>query len=486
VELKLSSLGLWVAITVSLGVLLGTVFGLSGVAGIFASALLPLLVVLAVVAAKFPIPLLGFSIAWLALCPFTWGMQTGLFFRLFADETPLLLYLAVVPFLYVFTARVWHRGFGALYFTLLALVSALAVSFVSHVELVAYRNFVSTYVLGAMLLVLILQEAANSDAESIGSFIIWITVAIAALSIVERIFQSNPFVENTPSYVSAELVRVTAGVYRPYVSFFHPSEAGAFMALGTPFVVRGWLQRRTWVSALTVCTAAAGLFVNGTRGVWFGLFIAALLAALAVRRAWLWISVTVPVLATVAWIGYLAFRSSRFMTRLSNPEDLYSRLETWRIAAQVFLVHPLLGVGFGNFRPAFSNYVQNATTVATADNIFVSTAVENGLVGLLALTGFFTVALILLRRTRLELDNRGMTAGVSFVRCAELALIGYIAIGCFADLQDFRKVTKYMFLLVGLGLAERVRHAVASSGPAPLRKEVKLFVQSRESAFPRG
>jgi O-antigen ligase len=471
-ELKVSRLGLWVSTTVALGLLLGTIFALTGVGGIFVSVLLALLLVFAVVVAKFPIPVMGFSIGWLALCPFNWGVQTRLFFRLYADEVPLLLYLAVFPFLYVFGTRTWQRGFGALYVMLLALVSALALSFVSHVDLVAYRNFVSTYVLGAMLLVLILQEAANSSPEAVGRFIVWTTVAISALSVAERILQRNPFVENTPLYVSAELVRATEGVYRPYVSFFHPSEAGAFVALGTPFVVRRWLRCKSWVSALAVCTVSIGLFVNGTRGVWFGLFVAALLAALAVRRAWLWISVTVPVLAAGTWIGYLAFSSSPFMMRLANPVDLYLRLETWATATQIFFSHPLLGVGLGNFRQAYSNYVQDVSSVVTADNTFVSTAVENGLVGLLALLGFLTVALILLSRTRAKLYNRGLTARASFVRCAELALISYIVIGCFADVQDFRKVSKYIFILVGLGLAERVRYGVASSTAAPSKKEV--------------
>src|SRR5271168_5248595 len=103
-----------------------------------------------------------------------------------------------------------------------------------------------------MLLVLVLQEAANSNAEAIGRYLVWITVGIAALSLVERIVQRNPFVENTPLYISTALLRAAGGVYRPYVSFFHPSETGAFMALGTPFVVRHWLYSKSWVSALAV------------------------------------------------------------------------------------------------------------------------------------------------------------------------------------------------------------------------------------------
>ncbi len=464
--------------------LLGVVLVFAGVTGMSVATALCVFLVFAVFAAKLPISAVGFSLVCLALCPFTWGLQTGFFIRLSADETPLILYLAVFPFIYLFTARTWQRGFGALYVVLLVLVSALALSFVSRVDLVAYRTFISTYVLGAMLLVLILQEAANSNPEAIGRYIVWITVAIAALGMVEWIFQRNPYAENTHFYITAEQLRVARGAYRPFVSFFSPSETGAFMALGTPFVVRYWLQRRSWVSVFAVCTVAVALFVNGTRGVWFGVFIAALLAVLAVRRAWLWISVTVPVLATGAWIVYQAFKNTPFMMRIANPTDLYSRFEAWATATRIFLKHPVLGVGYGNFLRAYADYVQDPNSVYTADNMFVSTAVENGLVGLIALIGFLIFALTLLRRTRINLYSRVLTARASFVRCAELALISYIAIGCFVDIQEFRKVTKYVFILAGLGLAERVRYGVRDTTAAPPQNEVEHFVDSRESILP--
>ena len=173
------------------------------------------------------------------------------------------------------------------------------------------------------------------------------------------------------------------------------------------------------------------------------------------------------------------------MTRLADPTDLYDRLETWRTATRIFLAHPVLGVGFGNFTRAYFDYVQDRSAF-TADNVFVSTAVENGLIGLLALVGSFIVMLTLLKSTRLKLYNHGLTARVSFVRCAELALISYIVIGCFADIQEFRKVTQYMFILAGLGLAERVRYCAPVATAAPLKYEVERCVDSLESTVSRG
>jgi len=59
-----------------------------------------------------------------------------------------------------------------------------------------------------------------------------------------------------------------------------------------------------------------------------------------------------------------------------------------------------------------------------------------------------------------------------------LALISYIAMGCFVDIQNLRKVAKYMFILAGLGLAARVRYGVRGSTAAPSQNEVEHFVES--------
>jgi hypothetical protein len=444
--------------------LLGVAFAFTGPAGMFVAAALCLQVVFGAVAASFPAPTLGAAIWCLGLVPFYWGLQTAVLPKLFGDEALLLLYLAVVPVLYLFTDRSWRHGFRALYIVLGLFLLTHALSFVYPSDLVALRNFIETYILGALLLVLVLQEASHSDSETIAGFIVWATVLIAAFSIVERIFQRNPVMGNSNSlYVSAELVKITEGVYRPYVSFFHPSEAGTFMALGAPFAVRAWLVRKSWASALALLILTAGLSVNATRGVWVGVAVAALFGLRRPLRA---IGILAPAALFVGWVIYFTLGSTPFIRRLADPSDLFYRFEYWKIALRIFAGHPLVGVGHMQFKKIYLQYVPdlsnvnfNISSVFVADSMFLTTPVEHGLLGLISLLALLIYVSYLLCKLRTALSLRGLDAKASMVRCSELALIIYAVTGCLADVHQFTKVTKYLFILLGLGLAQGVGSA---------------------------
>jgi hypothetical protein len=463
--------------------LLGVAFAFMGLAGMFVAAALCVQVVFGAVAASFPAPTLGAAIWCLGLVPFYWGLQTTVLPKLFGDEALLLLYLAVFPVLYLFTGRSWRHGFRGLYIVLGLFLLTQALSFVYPSDLVSLRNFIETYILGALLLVLVLQEASNCDSETIARFIVWATVLIAALSVVERIFQRNPVMENSNSlYLSPELVKILEGVYRPYVSFFHPSEAGTFMALGAPFAVRAWLVRRSWASALALVIITAGLSVNATRGVWVGVAVAALFA---LRRPLRVIITSVPVVLFVGWVISVGFGSTPFMRRLTDLSDLFYRFEYWKIGARVFAGHPLIGVGHMQFKKVYLQYVTDLSNVVTfdistifvADSMFLTTAVEHGLLGLISLLAFLIYVGYLLRTSRTALSRQGIDSKASMVRCSELALIIYAVTGSLADIHQFTKATKYFFILLGLGLAQ----GIGSASPGG----VKMLEHAAEPA-PQG
>jgi len=412
------------------------------------------MVIFVAFAMKFPVYAMGAGICSLGLFPFTWGLQTGMSYTLFADESVLILYLLAFPFLYLVTNRVWQPGFMNLYIALGVLVCTLGVSLAAAPDIFAVRTFLSTFGIGVLLLVLFLQEGSNSNPEETGEFVVWIIVLVAALSLIERVVQRNPFVEHTPLYMSAEFVRINHGAYRPYVSFFHPSETGAVMAVGNPFVLRAWPRRRSLLSLLCVGIVAAAILVNATRGVWVGLFVAALVAVSGVRNARKWLSMLLALAIAAGTSGYLMLRNAPFFQRLSDPTDLYERLHTWVVAAQLLLAHPLFGIGSFNLVKAYVEFTGDSKGGFTADNMFVSTLAETGLLGFVSFVTILALSLALLRRYRKDLAAYGLSVESSFVRCTELALICYIFTGCFADTQSFRKLAKFIFILIGLGLAQ--------------------------------
>jgi hypothetical protein len=466
----IGSVLLWTGIAL----LAGWVLAQTGITGFCAVLSLALLVIFGGAAAHYPAPVMAAAIWCLGLCPFFLGLQTGVLPKLFGDETLLLLYLAVSPFLYLFTARLACPGFNGLYAALALYVCMQALSFaIAPLDLIAYRNFLETAILGPMLLVLVLNEMANSEPQMIGTTIVRLTTVIAALSIVERIVQRNPIVEHlTPfDFMSAQIVQLTEGVYRPYVSFFHPSEAGTFMAMGVPFAVRKWVQRKSLASAMVLAVIAGGLLVNATRGAWAGVAVAVLLLS---RNVWKVLAKLLVTGAVGAGAAYFVVANTPFLRRLTDPSNLYYRFEYWRVALRAFADHLWLGVGHMQFRQVYLFYLQDLSNdvridakIDVVDNVYLTTLVEHGLLGFIALIGLLLYMAALLRRARKELESRGLVAEASFVQCSELALVTYAVTGLFADLNLFTKATKYFFILVGLGLASGARaHKLRRPGNA--------------------
>jgi O-antigen ligase len=457
-------------------VLLGCVLALSGLPGIYATLVLALVVVFAAIALRYPAFTMGASIWLLALVPFSWGITTGVLPKLFGDECLLLVYLVVLPLLYLSRSRTWRPSPRNLYWALGLFLVAQALSLAAGTDLVAFRNLLETDLLGPFLLLLFLQESANTPKmESLANAIVWLTVILAALSVIERLTQRNPIMEHFTdfTYLSPTLAALTNGVYRPYVTFFHPSDAGTFMAFGVPFALRRWLQTRSWFSLLLLATIAVGIFVNATRGVWVAVAVATLLLA---RRPLLILLCAIPVASSAFAIAYLALKSTPFIQRLTDPNNLYSRLVYWALALKVFASHPVLGVGHMQFQKVYLNYVHDLSNVAhfdiakifAIDNMYLTTLVEHGIVGLFALVGiliFFAVSLSALRRHLLvaQLDEQA-----SFVRAVQLILVICVVAGCFADIDQFTKSTKFFFILIGLGYGVGARALyVGSLTPVP-------------------
>jgi hypothetical protein len=460
-----------------IALLFGCAVALAGLPGLFAAIFVALVVVFCAIARGLPTITMIAAVWCLGLAPFGWGIQTGVLPKLFTDETVLLLYLMVAPAIYLLLSKPWQPGFGRLYWALAIFAASQALCLLAGTDLVAFRNLLETFGLGVFLAVLASQEAANDlKNETVADWIVWLTLLIAALSIVERVTQKNPLFDETAGfpYLSPELVRLTEGVYRPYVSFFHPSEAGTFMALGVPFAMRRWVLNRSWTSALILAVMAGGIFVNATRGVWVGVAVAVLLMA---RRPFLIVMSVVPAASVAGTIAYAAFKNTPFMERLSDPNNFYSRLVYWALGAKIFLLHPAIGVGHMQFKGVYLDYVHDLSNVAhfdiakiyAIDNMYITTLVEHGLVGILSLIGLMIFLGVSLRRMQKKLLALQKVRQASFVRASQLALIAYAATGCFADVNQFTKATKFVFLLVGLGYGagmKWLREAESREAPA--------------------
>jgi len=81
--------------------------------------------------------------------------------------------------------------------------------------------------------------------------------------------------------------------------------------------------------------------------------------------------------------------------RLTSVQS--NRSAYWRVAAEVFVDHPLRGVGSGSFRVEWLQRRPFAESVRDAHSLYLETAAELGLVGVLALAAFLAGAVLAAR-----------------------------------------------------------------------------------------
>jgi len=177
------------------------------------------------------------------------------------------------------------------------------------------------------------------------------------------------------------------------------------------------------------------------------------------RRMW---RVVFPALLVIGAILYLLPE-----TVLGRIESLFTlsnrgtgRLDIWLVAWHMFRVHPLLGVGLGNFGMAFRRYLADTVGLTThlflpptvdPHNIYISTLSSLGVIGF----ALFIIVVGLSVKNGLvavlRLKRKGDPHLTTLAIGAYLSLLGVLSAGMFIDLDD----QKYFWLL--LALAEVMR-----------------------------
>jgi len=247
--------------------------------------------------------------------------------------------------------------------------------------------------------------------------------------------------------------------YRAYGTFEQPNPFGGFMnlslllALGVVVMLLGeWWQgvksaRRgispfalrpsplLFLVGVSLLGAAAALVMSWSRGAWLGL--AGGLAVFVLfwpRRRWLGIGL---LLLTVLLLwGGLTFNllPAAVAERITNfREDVtfgdargvdindanyavIERLAHWQAALDMVRDHFWLGVGFGNYEPAYHHYalINWPFPLGHAHNYYLNLLAETGVLGLAAYVGVWTAVFWQTIRLLYRLDNlpRGIALGL--------------------------------------------------------------------------
>ena len=182
--------------------------------------------------------------------------------------------------------------------------------------------------------------------------------------------------------------------------------------------------------------------------------------------------VLIVILAAV-FLAPEAYRD-RLRSSLHPEEDQTAslRLTLWKSGMRMFLDHPLLGVGPGNFASEFASQYDVSTRVSgmwAPHSIYVQSLSELGLLGTLPLIVLWYLFFRVNAKTREDLQSLGEDAKRRFEyrlsQGLDLAMVGFLTSGAFLT------VLYYPHLWVLLGL---------SAGLQTLQSRVEQGIRERE------
>ncbi len=334
------------------------------------------------------------------------------------------------------------------------------------------------------LLAAVTMDMIGSDSERLR----WAALAVLAAGAAQALIGLYEFFGGS----GAEHLAILGGArYRAFGSFGQPNPFAGFMgicfALGagaTWGALSEWwgaLRRRIMraqhavpprmgsilgYGALTALPAAA-LLASWSRGAWMGVIAAAAVMALFLPRRWLHGLLLIGLLATLALLLWASGRlPGAVVERLTDFTDLAAavrdvrgvdiddanyaeieRLAHWQAAVGMANDHPWLGVGFGNYEPAYPLYrlMNWPEPLGHAHNYYLNLLAETGVIGLGAYLLMWAVVMVLTARAL------GRTSG--FARGVLIGLMGvwvHVAVHSLLDKLSVNNVFLHIGVLLGI------------------------------------
>jgi O-antigen ligase len=201
----------------------------------------------------------------------------------------------------------------------------------------------------------------------------------------------------------------------------------------------------------------AAIFMSSSRGALVALVITAAFGWLKnPKRIFAGLIVGLILLASV----YLV--SPAYKARLESAlhpeqdETASIRLNLWKAGLRMFASHPILGVGPGNFPPAYYSEhsgVEVGKIITAPHNIFIQALSELGLMGLLPILALMIFLFRINARTRKLLRATGEDGQRRFeyrmATALDLALIAYVVSGSFLTVLYY----PHLWVLLGMSVA---------------------------------
>jgi O-antigen ligase len=217
--------------------------------------------------------------------------------------------------------------------------------------------------------------------------------------------------------------------------------ASALMNFAIPFVVVALIrQPYSGVKAalgLLLALLLLSEFLSQGRGPWIGLLVALFILMIGlVNSRHRWLATAMLALGTTTIAGLAAFFNPALLqrfttfTHLASDESVNLRFVYYRAALRAIADHPMVGIGFENFKNSYPHYRGPDDTYFFSNiiptmvhNGYLETALNNGIAALLLYLGLVGVVLFRLAK---ELKNAKDPARRDLLLCFFAALCAYL------------------------------------------------------------
>jgi hypothetical protein len=250
-----------------------------------------------------------------------------------------------------------------------------------------------------------------------------------------------------------------------------PTQAAIMQTTGTIAAIALFLEFRRWrwLTGPAALIGTAAVMLSYSRSASLVLGIAAVMLVFHYRKARFFpLALMTGCLAVAAVIPFVPEEYWERMGTLLNVNSDYTlsrRFGYNLIGLDLLTSHPLFGVGPGNFehyyvQSEYAFYPGRTPLPRRLHNMYLSIAVEYGLVGFLAFIGIHASALLSVWRAHL------LAAGAEIGGLATTVFYAYLTylLGCAFTPNEY---SKYSWLLPGLAVAAaRLARALPAAAPA--------------------
>lgn len=371
------------------------------------------------------------------------------------------------------TQRLPHLKWSPVFVPVLGFVVATGLTAFSALSLGAWMNEWLKW-LSVLLLIAVCLDVGNWE---------WLVFALVLSGVGNALVGIYEFFGGS----GALHLLINNRFFRAFGTFGQPNPFGGFMGLLVPIALmaalgygyRLWANSRNgrgiplglWAAVMFYSAAGGllcfGVIISWSRGAWLGFGISLLAILLALPRRW-WYGAgaiaIVSVITLMLWINGLLPASviSRIESTTNElvavsdargvditPENFANveRLAHWQAAFNMAQANPWLGVGFGNYEIAYSQYnlMNWKLALGHAHNYYLNVFAETGIIGLISYVILWVSVIVLTWRARRHPDP--------LARFIVIGLLGtwtYLAVHSLTDNLYVNNLFLHLGVLLGV------------------------------------